>query len=97
MAYLSGVQWRVVWVLGEQKHVYEVDEDAGGPVRVLRPEGDPLEDDHEDQVSEEAEHEHQLWQQHQEHTAQLPKVADGWTEKTAGGVKTQCQNKRGQI
>lgn len=51
-----------------------MDEDAGGPVRVLGPEGDPLVDDHKDQVPEQADHEHQLRQQHQQHTAQLPKV-----------------------
>lgn len=45
-----------------------MDKDAGGPVWVLRPKGNPLEDDHEDQVSEQAEHEDQLGEQHQKHT-----------------------------
>ena len=76
-AHLPFVKRRVVLVLREEEHVYEVDEDAGGGVGPIRPEGQPLEDHHEDQVAKQAEHEKQLGEQHQEDAAQLAKVSGG--------------------
>lgn len=63
-----------------------MDEDAGGGVRVGRVEGQPLEDDHEDQVTKQTQHEEQLWDQYQEHTAQLVKVSGGMGERGMGRV-----------
>lgn len=51
-----------------------------------RVEGQPLEDDHEDQVTKQTQHEEQLWDQYQEHTAQLVKVSGGMGERGMGRV-----------
>lgn len=77
--HLSCVERLVVLVLSEQEHVYEVDEDAGGGVRVHRAEHHPLIDHHEDQVSKQTQQETQLRDQHQKHAADVPEVS-GETE-----------------
>lgn len=73
--HLSRIEGFVVLVLSEQEHVYEVDEDAGGDVRVHRAEHHPLIDHHEDQVSKQTQHEAQLRDQHQKHAADISEVS----------------------
>ena len=64
-----------------------MDEDAGGEVRVGRVKGQPLEDDHEDQVTKQTQHEEQLWDQYQEYTAQLVEMSGARERKREGGEK----------
>lgn len=51
-----------------------MDEYTGGSLGLVGCIGEPLEDHHEHQVTEQTHHEEQLWDQHKEHTAHLAKV-----------------------
>lgn len=73
--HLSCVERLVVLILSKQEHVYEVDQDAGGSVRVQGAVHHPLIDHHEDQVSKKTQHETQLRDQHQKHTADIFEVS----------------------
>lgn len=63
-----------------EEHVNEVDKDAGSSLGVLCREGQPLIDDHEDQVAEEAEQEKQLGQEDQVEVELPPEVSESKTK-----------------
>lgn len=71
---LSLVELWVVGVVCEEEHVYKVDQYTGSYFGLGRSVGNPLEDHHEHQVTKERHHEDQLWDEHEEHTADLTKV-----------------------
>lgn len=58
-----------------------MDENTGRGVRVHRSISNPLKYHHEDQVTKQTQHETQLRNQHQKHTAYLPKVSTEGKEK----------------
>lgn len=70
------------FILRKQEHIYEVDENTGRCVRVHRTISNPLKNHHEDQVTKQTQHEKQLGNQHQKHTAYLPKVPTGGKKQT---------------
>lgn len=72
--HLTRIQRRVIWVVFEHEHVYEVDQYEGGHLGLIRGVNDPFEDHHENEITEETKHEEQLWDQHQEYAAGLAKV-----------------------
>lgn len=61
--YLPPVEREVASVGGEEEHVDEVDEDAGGHQGVGGTEFDPLVEDEEDEVAEESQEENHLGQE----------------------------------
>lgn len=52
-----------------------MDQNTGSDSGLIWTVGDPLEDHHEDEVTEQTDHEEQLWDQHEENTAHLTKVS----------------------
>lgn len=72
--HLSCIKLWVFWVVHEEDHAYEVEEDTWCNFGLGRSEGDPLVDHHKHQVAKQTQHEEQLWDQHEEHFAYLPKV-----------------------
>lgn len=73
--HLSFIQWWILSVFRKEKHVYEVDKNAGSKLRLGRGVGDPFEDHHKHQVAKETQHEDQLRNQHAKYAANLAKVA----------------------
>ena len=71
--YLSWEEGRHPVPLHEE-HVDEVDEDAGGHLGVTGREGQPLVDDHEDQVAKQAQQEQQLREEYQVQVELFPKM-----------------------
>lgn len=76
--YLSRVE-RLSRASLHEEHVNEMDEDAGSSLGVSRREGQPLIDDHEDQVAEETEQEEQLGQEDQVEVELPPEVSESKT------------------
>ena len=74
-SYLSWEEGLHTVVLHDE-HVGEVDEDAGGVSGGVRREGQPLVDDHEDQVAKQTQQEEQLWDEDQDDVEPVPKVPD---------------------
>lgn len=72
--HLSTIELWVVLVFCEEEHVYEVDEYTRSVFRLVRGEGEPLEDHHEHQVTKQTQHEDQLGDQHKEDAAYLTEV-----------------------
>jgi len=72
--YLALVEREVVGVGGEEEHVDEVDEDAGGHPGVGGAELDPLVEDEEDEIAEERQEENQLGQELQDQPVPLLEV-----------------------
>lgn len=61
-AYLSRVERSVTGVvIVEEAHVYEGDEEAGGILRGVRSESDPLIKDENDKIPKQAGHKNNLW------------------------------------
>lgn len=77
--YLSWVQREVLGIGGEEKHVDEVDEDAGGHQGVSSTELDPLVEDEEDQVAKKSQEENHLWEELQDQPVPLLEVP-GWED-----------------
>ena len=73
--YRAGVKGLARVALHEE-HVDELDEDAGGLLRVPGCEGQPFIDDHKNQVAKEAEQEEQLRQKHQVEAVLPPEVSE---------------------
>lgn len=78
--YLSWVERRHVLPLHD-KHVNEVDEDAGSLAGVSCTECQPLVEDHENQVSKETEQEEQLRKKQQINIELLSEVPEGRERK----------------
>lgn len=74
--YLPPVEREVVSVGGEEKHVDEVDEDAGGHLGVDGAELDPLVEDEEDEVAKERQQEDDLRQELQHQPVPLSEVPE---------------------
>lgn len=74
--HLSSIELWVAGVVCEEEHVYEVDEYTGSYFGLVGSVDNPLEDDHKHQVSKQTQHEEQLRDQHEEHTAYLAKVPE---------------------
>lgn len=73
-SYLPPVERQVAGVGGEEEHVDEVDEDAGGHHGVGGAERHPLVEDEEDEVAEERQEENHLGQQLQHQPVPLLEV-----------------------
>lgn len=63
-------------IVVEEEHIDEVDKDAGSILRVVRVVCTPLEDDHEDQIPEEAKDEDHLWDELQDNVQVILKVSE---------------------
>lgn len=94
--HLSSIELWVAGVVCEEEHVYEVDEYTGSYFGLVGSVDNPLEDDHKHQVSKQTQHEEQLRDQHEEHTAYLAKVPEKSQTKGEGrrGIYIRINMKR---
>lgn len=77
--YLPWVEREVLGIGGEEEHVDEVNEDAGGHQGVSSTELDPLVEDEEDQVAKKRQEENHLWEELQDQPVPLLEVP-GWED-----------------